>query len=53
MEDKIYAINAAYDQIVALLYDTRKQYLEDLKENPEDFEGITKADAFIWFMESF
>jgi len=53
MEDKIYAINAAYDHIVALLNDTRKQYLEDLQKNPEDFKGITKEDAFIWFIESF
>ena len=47
------AIEQAFTEVVSSLEETKARYLQDLIDNPADFENVTSEDATIWFIESF
>ena len=45
------AITDAYFQLLKELEAAYLHYIQESQEHPEDYEGVTKDDAYLWFIE--
>lgn len=48
---KIDALRAGFDKVHEQLIAALKTYEAELRENPENYEGFTADDAYVWFVE--
>lgn len=53
MEEQIAALNAAHKEILYHLAEQKLNFVRDMQDNPGNYEGFTKDDAIVWFIESF